>query len=165
LQGEFTCEVLRVCKNRGIGTAVETCGHAPWESIEVSLEHIDILFFDIKHVDNLVHREWTGAGNELIKENLLRIDGHDSTPELVIRIPFIPGFNGGEKTIREILSLVQGLKKIAFVEILPYHRLGWGKYEALGRGYSLKELAPVKRDSLTDIVAAGADYGLEVRIA
>jgi pyruvate formate lyase activating enzyme len=163
LQGAFTRELLRACKLKGISTAVESCGHVPWEDIEGSLDVIDYLYFDIKHVDEDRHRRFTGAGFGLIHQNLLKIDARGG-PKLVLRIPFIPGFNGDEKSIRGIFGFAAHLKRPDHVEILPYHRLGLGKYEALGREYKLKDLQPVKSEDLLFYKAVGEEYGLEVTI-
>jgi pyruvate formate lyase activating enzyme len=163
LQGAFTRKLLRACKAKGISTAVESCGHAPWKDIERSLDDIDYLYFDIKHVDEDRHRRFTGSGTSLIHRNLMKIDAHGG-PKVVLRIPFIPGFNGDEKSIRKILGFVARLKRPDHVEILPYHRLGLGKYGALGREYKLKDLQPAKAGDLLFYRTIGKEYGLEVTI-
>lgn len=163
LQGTFTQELLGACKSKGISTAVESCGHAPWEDIERSMDVIDYLYFDIKHVDEDRHRRFTGAGTGLIHQNLMKIDAHGG-PKVILRIPFIPGFNGDEKSIREIFGFAAHLKRPDHIEILPYHRLGLGKYGALGREYTLKDLQPVKSGDLLLYRTIGKEYGLEVTI-
>jgi len=54
-------------------TALETCGHAPWDRFEAVLEHVDLLQVDLKHMNPVRHRELTGQSNELIVGNLRRI--------------------------------------------------------------------------------------------
>jgi pyruvate formate lyase activating enzyme len=164
LQGAFMWELLRACKLKDISTAVESCGYAHWEDIEKALEVIDYLYFDIKHMDTNKHRRFTGVGTELIHENLMRIDGYYKPIKMVLRIPFIPVFNGDEESIRAIFLFAARLKNLDHIEILPYHRLGIGKYDALGREYRLKDLPPVKNDTLLFYKTIGREYGLEVTL-
>jgi pyruvate formate lyase activating enzyme len=164
LQGEFAGELLRTAKAAGISTAVESCGYAPWENIEGALDSIEYLYFDIKHTDSGIHKDATGVDTGSIRENLRKIDAHDAAVTLVVRIPFIPGFNDGEESLRGIFQFAAGLSKLDHVEILPYHRLGTGKYEALGREYGLRHLLPVKNEELLRYIDIGREYGLEVTI-
>jgi pyruvate formate lyase activating enzyme len=164
LQGSFTGELLRECGSRDISTAVESCGYVQWENIEKALDNIDYLYFDIKHMDADTHRRFTGAGTRLIHENLMKIDAYDAKLKIILRIPFIPGFNGDEKSVRKIFEFAVTLKRLDHIEILPYHRLGMGKYDALGRDYGLKDIPPVKSGDILFYETVGKEYGLEVTI-
>jgi len=164
LQGDFSRELLRACKKNGISTAVESCGYAPWEHIEGALDSIDYLYFDIKHTDDDVHRRFTGVDTGAIHENLKKIDARDDPVCIVLRIPFIPGFNDDEKSMRDIFLFAAGLSKLDHIEILPYHRLGTGKYDALGREYTLRDILPVKPGELLRYKDIGREYGLEITI-
>ena len=63
-QAEFSQNVLRICHDRGIHTAIETCGHAAWNTWERLLPHLDLILYDLKEVDPLQHKYCTGASNE-----------------------------------------------------------------------------------------------------
>ena len=73
MQKDFLKACLKKFKSEGISTSVETSGNIPFENIKESLKYIDILFFDIKHIDPIKHREFTGCDNKLILENIKKI--------------------------------------------------------------------------------------------
>lgn len=163
-QCQFAMDVLRMCKAEGIHTAIETCGYADWDCIASVLPFLDLVFFDVKQVDNARHLENTGVPNERILENLARLTEAFTDGELIIRIPFVPGYNGDEETMKEIFIWLAELRGAKQVEIMPYHRLGTAKYDGTGRPYRLRGLEPVQRDQLTRYSDLGKRFGLDVRI-
>lgn len=68
-QPDFVRQVLRQCRQQGIATAIETCGHVRWEQLGNVLEYVDLVLFNIKHIDPDRHGEPTQVSNELILEN------------------------------------------------------------------------------------------------
>jgi len=136
----FAGAVLRQLKLRGVDTAIETCGYAdPTAFMEVA-ELADHVLFDVKHADNVRHRDLTGASNERILANLaalLRRHG-----DVTIRYPLVPGCNDSEAELREFAALVLSLPRVPSVELVPYHRLGEHKYRLLRRDYRLAGTNP-----------------------
>lgn len=123
-------DVLERCRKKGIHTAIDTAGNVPWKSFEKVMPYTDLFLYDIKALDCGIHREFTGADNDLILDNLKRLLGNGVN--VWIRIPVIPGVNdssAGMERIKEFLAPYSPQK----IELLPYHRLGEGKYDALGR--------------------------------
>ncbi|MBI3971124.1 MAG: glycyl-radical enzyme activating protein [Chloroflexi bacterium] len=72
-QSAFAYEVLSGCRTRGIHTAVETTGMAPWRVLSRLAEVTDLFLYDLKQMDDARHRELTGVSNELILANLRRL--------------------------------------------------------------------------------------------
>ncbi len=64
-QPEFARDLLRAAKERGINTAMESMGCAPFEVIESILPYLDQYLMDIKHTNPGKHKEFTGRSNEL----------------------------------------------------------------------------------------------------
>ena len=127
VQHDFLKEMLRRLKAEGIHTAVDTAGNVPWRLFEEILADTDIFLYDVKAADPEVHRRLTGVENGLILENLRRLCA--AGKRIWIRIPYIPGCN--DKEMPAIAALLEGLP-VERVEVMPYHRLGEGKYAALG---------------------------------
>lgn len=150
LQPDFAAGILRGCKLQNINTAVETSLYAPWQHVEKILAYADTLFVDIKHFDSAEHKRYVGVGNELILQNLARLDSTKFDFKLQLRIPLIPGVNDSDETLSGILSLAAILKKVDTIEILPYHRLGVGTYSQLGRTYHLKEIPSPTSDYISE---------------
>ena len=60
-QAEFSTEILRLCKENGIHTAIETSGFASPNALVSVLKHCDLVLFDIKETDEEKHLEYTGV--------------------------------------------------------------------------------------------------------
>jgi len=129
-QVDFLAEVLRRCREKGIHTAVDTAGNVPWSSFLKILDSTDLFLYDVKAADAAVHEKLTGSGNVRILENLGRLCTIGK--RVIVRIPFVPEANGGE--MEGIAGFLSGLS-VERVELLPYHRLGEGKYEALDQEF------------------------------
>ena len=126
-QIDFLADIMAQLHEKGIHLAVDTAGNQPWEKFEKILPYADLFLYDIKAADSDVHRQLTGVPNQRILENLKKLS--DLGKRIWIRIPYIPGCNSGEMNgIIEILKDIPVEK----IEIMPFHRLGEGKYKALG---------------------------------
>ena len=139
-QPDFTGELLRAAKDEGLHTALDTSGHAPWPRLEEALHHTDLVLYDLKHMDPERHAELTGVSNELIHENLRRLDRLGASTW--IRIPLIPGLNDDDVNLEATGELLSQLENVERVEILRYHRLAETKYASAGMEYALKGLEP-----------------------
>jgi len=130
LQIDFLTEILRLCKENGIHTAVDTAGHVPYERFEQILPYTDLFLYDLKLLDSDRHRQYTGVGSELILSNLQKL--FQSGTPVWIRIPVIPGVNDGVEDMQQIKQWIDRHGKPAKVELLPYHAMGEHKYHSLG---------------------------------
>lgn len=145
---DFASDILRLCKEREIHTAIETSGFADWDDFVKILKYTDFIFYDIKHMDSKKHKYGTGVSNEKILENLKKITNLYKDINVVVRIPVIPNFNDSEENITNTAQFVKALKNIRKIELLPYHRLGEIKYERIGKTYSLKDINPPENRDL-----------------
>ena len=136
MQHEFVSAAAKRCRQLDIHTAIETCGYNKWENVNKVLEHIDEIFFDIKHMDSEKHKALTGVGNELILDNARKAAGLGK--KITFRLPLVPGCNSEEENVIATAEFIGGItKENVFIEILPYHRLGEMKFEWLDRVYEL----------------------------
>jgi pyruvate formate lyase activating enzyme len=164
LQSRFASEILRASRWEDIHTAIETAGQVPWPSLASVLPHLDLLFFDVKHLDPEASVEGTGQTGEQALSNLERVTESDFGGEIIVRVPFVPGFNDSDEVQRRIYSRVAGLRRVERIEVMPYHRFGMAKYAGLGRPYALEGVAPINKKDLAHLVRIGAECGIEVRI-
>lgn len=168
MQPAFAEALLRLARAAGIHTALETSGHTQWSVFERLLPHLDLLLYDLKHVDSELHRRHTGLDNALILANLRRIADLPA-PKLIVRVPVIPGFNADAASLTAIAAFVLSLgRRVSEINLLPYHTLGKSKYQALGRDYpwcDQPRLPDAEMQRLAAAVAAEvAPAGLPVRI-
>ena len=134
LQADFLCETLKLCKENGIHTAIDTAGCVSWEHFEKIMPYADMFLYDVKCFDEQKHKEYTGVSNKLILENLKKIS--DTTnKDIIIRIPVVHGVNDDEKEMGMIAEFLKGIRYTS-VDLLPYHKMGEHKYDALDMAYT-----------------------------
>jgi len=162
-QAEFTKNILRKCKNRGIHTAIETSGCGPWKDLEEILPYTDWIFYDIKIFDTRKHKKYTGVSNELILDNARKLSAAIRKREIhmIVRIPVVPGVNNSKKNIIQTAEFVKKhMPSAAEIEILKYHSLALGKYEALGEEYLLANAVQPSEEKMLEIKESIAKLGL-----
>ena len=160
----FIRAVSSECRREGIHVAIETCGLIPWDNLEQILETIDLVMFDIKHMDPNKHEKLCGCSNELILGNLKRLSRRNDI-NVVVRIPIIPGLNDAKDNIEDTARFVISLSgNIRGVELLPYHKYAERKYERIGRRCLLKGLKPPSEEHMQYIKQTIEEYGVSVQI-
>ena len=162
LQHEFARDLFRTCKERGIHTVLDTSGFAEWTLLEEVAEFVDLILYDLKCIDDTMHREFTGASNRLILENVMRLSRRNVP--MIIRIPIIPGMNDKEKEIGQAARFIRGLDSVLGVDLLLYHRLGASKYPALGREYSIEHVGPASKDHMDRIRSSLKCLGIDASV-
>ncbi len=163
-QPEFSRDLLRAAKERGINTAIESMACAPYEKIEMLLPYLDTYLMDIKHTSPSKHREFTGRSNELMMENARNVALSGQT-RLVIRVPVVPAFNDTIEEIQGIAGFAATLPGVKEIHLLPYHRLGQDKYEGLGRPYLMEGIEPPAMEKMETLKkAVHVVCGLDCRI-
>ncbi|MHB1404908.1 MAG: glycyl-radical enzyme activating protein [Desulfitobacteriaceae bacterium] len=143
LQADAAVELLGRCRSEMMHTAIETSGYGKWEDLERLLALSNLVFIDIKHLDSKKHKELTGVSNELILDNIksaVKYSIKHDTPKIIVRIPIISGLNDQDDNLIRTGSFLSSLNKKLEINLLPYHRLGSGKYEMLGLEYKLSKL-------------------------
>lgn len=130
LNPESLCELLSSCKREGISTAVDTAGYVPFSSFERVLPVTDVFLYDVKAITPDLHERYTGAGNAQILSNLKKLFALGA--KVIIRVPVVKEVNGNREEMQKIADFLKPYRPEK-VELLPYHRLGEGKYAALGR--------------------------------
>ncbi|MFC1971120.1 glycyl-radical enzyme activating protein [Chloroflexota bacterium] len=133
-QSAFAMALLKQCHEAGIHTAVETSAYCSPRTLKAALKETDLLFFDLKHLDSATHSRLTGQPNDLILSNT-KIIASAGIP-VIPRMPLIPTINDSAENIKVTADFLK-LINIKVIELMPYHRFGLGKYEALGRQYLL----------------------------
>jgi len=163
-QPKFTLALIRECKKNYIHTAVDTCGFTVTEDGFAALEEADLLLFDLKGMDPHEHKKNTGVPNEIILNNLCRLD--NSKKPIIIRIPLIPGHNDSKENIEKTEDFLRSLKHIERVDIIPYHKYGKIKYIEIGRTHPLEkhENDVISPEALNGVIQTFTRHGLNVQI-
>lgn len=139
-QPEFTTALLKLCRDRGIQTCIDTSGYSEVRELEKVLPYTSLVLFDLKHMDPITHQKLTAFSNKPIIRNLELIVSRDVP--VIVRVPIIPGLNDSSEELTAIARTVAGINHLSEVNLLPYHKYGIGKYQMLDRRYKLIQLVP-----------------------
>lgn len=162
MQPRFLAECLRACQKQGIRTAVDTTLHAQWDHIAAIIAAADIWLCDLKHMDSQIHRQVTGVGNELILANLRQLAA--VAPQIIIRVPIIPGFNDGVKNVQATGTFVSSLGRVRQIDLLKYNRHGIDKAARLSTTPEMFTAQPLTDGQMQAIAEQLGSFGLEVRV-
>lgn len=151
LHGEFVKKLIDLAGKRDINVCVDTSGFGDSRLLmEMALkENVTDILFDMKSVDDDVHKEYTGVSNGLIIDNLRMLTGDERTAgKVTMRMPLIKGVNDSEEIIRRTGELYReiGVKN---VNLLPYHNLGISKKRNVGGAQ--EEFEPPAEERITEI--------------
>jgi pyruvate formate lyase activating enzyme len=163
-QPAFAISLLKLCKDAGIHTALDTCGFVKWKTLKEILSYVDLVLYDFKHMNPDEHEKQTGVPNALILDNARRIYRECGIPMLA-RVPVIPGYNDSVENIEATAKFIATeLGTLIKVHLLPYHRLGETKYERLEKqGNSISFESP-SEEHLSKLKQTVESFGLTVVI-
>ncbi|MDR0669829.1 MAG: glycyl-radical enzyme activating protein [Treponema sp.] len=130
-QSGFTLALLRLARESGLHTCVETGGAVPFDGLREAAAVTDLFLYDVKETAAEKHRNFTGVSNELIVNNLEKLDGLGA--RTVLRCPVIPGCNDRDDHLRGIAAIAGRLRNVTGIEIEPYHPLGISKALSIGK--------------------------------
>jgi len=142
MQADFCAELLKALKEKGIHTAVDTCGFVSRESLDKVMPYTDMFLYDLKAFDEDCHIRCTGQSNKTILENLRYLDSRGKPCE--IRIPYVPGYNDDQ--MEKIAAFLKPLQNITKVKVLAYHNYAGSKYAALGMENTLPGRLPTTQE-------------------
>lgn len=161
-QTPFLVEMLKLCKERGIQTCVDTTLYAQFEQLEAVLPYTDLFLCDIKHIDPEQHKLMTGVDNQLILDNLRKLSTKSKT--IYIRIPVIPGYNDDNKNVDDTADFVSSLETISRIDILPYNSGGTEKSSRLFNKPAIKQFSTPTDSKMQAIAERLKAHGFEVTI-
>lgn len=147
IQGDFLKECLKLCKENGINTCIDTSGvgNGDYEDI---LKYTDLILFDVKHFTREGYKSITGLDIDKAEE-FLNTAQKLNVP-LWIRHVVVPGLTDGYEHFKELGKYLMNIKNIRKVELLPYHELGVHKYEKMNIPYKLKNVPAADPEITTE---------------
>lgn len=146
IQPQFVLELFKLCKEEGIHTAVDTSGYVNVEDVKEVMEYTDLVLLDLKHADELKHRDLTGVDNDKIKrftQYLCEIN-----KPVWIRYVLVPGYTDDEEDLLAAHDYLKKFKNIEKIEVLPYHSMGKIKWENLNVDYPLEGVRTPTNDEV-----------------
>ncbi len=163
-QPDFAGALLHGLKELGISSALDTCGLTSTRTLDSLLPFTDLVLFDLKLMDPDQHREFTGATNQAILDNLAYIqDFIKDQPrpiELWIRTPLIPGATDSNENLSAIGHYLSEhmAETVARWELCAFNNLCRDQYTRLGMAwqYATTPLMTATEVERCEQVARGA---------
>ena len=162
MQVEFLLALLEACGARHVHRAVDTCGLVPADDLLRVAQNTELFLYDLKLMDPVRHKRYTGARNERILANLQALA--ESGAKINIRIPLIKGVNADQANLEQTGAFVAALAGEQSVNLLPFHEAASQKYLKLNMPYDLDGMAEPSEETVDRAVACLQDYNLIVRV-
>ena len=157
MQYDFTLSLLKLAKEQGIHSAIETSGFSGRDLTELC-QYTDLWLYDIKLFPDDEHIKYTGVSNKVIIDNLYLLDSIGA--KIILRCPIIPDINLNKQHFSELAKLSKNLKNIIAIHIEPYHPLGLSKAQQLNKNQAYRNgefLKPALLEPFADILRAKTD--------
>ncbi len=139
IQEEFVLKLLKALKKENIHTAIETAAFVNKDMINSIIPYIDLIYVDLKLIDDKKHKKYIGVSNFIIKENIKKLLTSSAKDKIIIRTPMIPRFTATSDNILGISKFISDIYKDVKYEILNYNPLAAAKYHLVDKTYCFRE--------------------------
>jgi pyruvate formate lyase activating enzyme len=147
MQPEFLAQTLKLCKEAGIHTCLDTSGHGRGD-YEKILRYTDLILYDVKHIQDDAYQTLTGQPRS-VSLRFLKDAVRHGVP-LWLRHVVVPGITDAPAHLAAMKEFLHTIPNAEKVQWLPYHTLGVHKYEAMGIPYALKGVKPMEKAKLPE---------------
>lgn len=139
MQGEFLYEILKLCRQYKIHTAIETSGYGSFALIQKILPYLNLIYIDLKIFDEKKHLESTGISSAIIKKHIQYILKSPYKNNVIIRTPLIPKLTATDENIKNIARFLVDIDSDVQYELLNYNPLAYSKYELVDLTYGVDQ--------------------------
>ncbi|MBN2299489.1 MAG: glycyl-radical enzyme activating protein, partial [Deltaproteobacteria bacterium] len=145
MQAPFAAAFLRELRERGVHTALDTCGQCSRENLAQLVEHADLFLYDLKEIDPEKHRRFTEATNDRILNNLVFVaetmNRSGRPAELWVRTPIIPEYTATKENITGIGRFIADKlgDTVSHWELCAFNNLCTHKYDGLGLHWACRD--------------------------
>ena len=148
LQVDFLLEVCKKLKAENIHIALDTAGVGIGKYDEI-LSLVDLVILDIKHTNPLGYEKMTGQKMDEVEKFIEHLN--KSGKDVWLRQVIVPGITDQEDYLDSLVSYVKKIKNVKRIEFLPFHHLGFEKYEKLGLKNPLKDTPEMDKNICDDL--------------
>ncbi|NPA36435.1 MAG: glycyl-radical enzyme activating protein [Chlorobi bacterium] len=163
MQTKFLKEITRTCKDNGIHVTIDTTGQTSKKDLKEVLPYVDLFLYDLKHMSDQKHYEYTGASNKKILENLRYLK--ENKKDIIIRVPVIPGYNDDNENIKATGNFISEINDVVKeIHLLPYHNIAEGKYQRFHIQSEMKKMKSLSEEALYPLKEQFEQMGYIVKI-
>ncbi len=158
-QAKFAIETAKGLQNEAVHVALDTCGYCNEKVLREFLQHVDMILFDLKVMDPLKHKEFTGVPLEKVLANA-RIVAESGKP-VWVRTPIIPKHTDDEDNIRAIARfIIESIPTVERYDLLAFNRMCIDKYALFDLEYPLKDYDLMTEETMEHLSQIARDEGL-----
>jgi pyruvate formate lyase activating enzyme len=159
-QPQFTLEVAKGLKNKGVHVALDTCGYCSEKVLRDLLPYIDLVLYDLKVMDPKKHKEFTGVPLDTVLTNAQIVA--ESGKPIWIRTPVIPKHTDDEENIRAVARFIlKNLPTVERYDLLAFNRMCIDKYALFDLEYPLKDYDLISEETMEHLAQLARDEGLQ----
>ncbi|SJL82890.1 pyruvate formate lyase 1-activating protein [Vibrio palustris] len=151
LQPEFVRDLFQAAHAEGIHTCLDTNGYVRKYTpvIDEVMDATDLVMLDIKQMNNSVHENLVGVSNKRILDFARYLQNIGK--QTWLRYVIVPGYTDDDESAHSLGQFIKDMDNIVKIEMLPYHKLGAHKWEAMGEEYPLEGVNPPSKDTMERI--------------
>lgn len=149
LQPEFLLELLKLCRQEGINTALDTSGVGLGRMYDEILDLTDLVILDIKHIDPTDYFDLTGHSIDNFYEFQEILNKKQK--KIWIRHVVVPGITDDTSHIKALKNRLEIFSNIEKIELLPYHTMGLQKYKKMGIKNRLEGIPSCSNKSIVNL--------------
>lgn len=159
LQPVFTGELLHRLKHElGLHTALDTSGFLGARATDALLRDTDLVLLDLKSWDGATYQKVTGRPLRPTLDFARRLARLDR--EVWVRFVLVPGLTDDPANIEGVARFAASLGNVSRVDVLPFHKLGEAKWDALGKDFTLRDTPSPSPGQLAEAREIFAAQGL-----
>ncbi|MQY78560.1 MAG: radical SAM protein, partial [Bacteroidetes bacterium] len=162
-QFNFSLALLQACKGKNIHITLDTTGYCNEEKFRELLEKVDLYLYDIKILNDSLHKKYTGVSNKVSLNNLRTLT--EAKENVILRFPIIPGITDTSENINDLKAFLGSFNHdIKEIHLLPYHNIATNKYKRLRITNQLEGVRSLGKKDLTGLKTEFEKEGYIVRI-
>ncbi len=146
MQSQEIVKAGKLLNKEGINYALDTSLAIPLtDSVKKAIDGADMILADLKFWDSLSMEEYTDSNLDYTLTALEYIKSINK--RFVLRTVVVPEINDNTETLEKYIPLIERFKP-EYWELLPFHTLGFFKYEEMCMENPLKDTPPMEKEKL-----------------
>lgn len=134
-QPDFVKAIFEGSKMMGLHTALDTSGFVGHKADDELLSLTDLVLLDIKHFDPEGYKRLTDVNLQPTLDFAERLAAMNKP--VWLRFVLVPGYTDDMTAIEKMAAYARKLGNVERVEVLPFHKMGEYKWEAMEMDYDL----------------------------
>jgi len=159
-QPAFVKAIFEGSKMMGLHTALDTSGFLGKKADDELLSFTDLVLLDIKHFDPDAYKRVTGVDLQPTLDFAERLSALKKP--VWMRFVLVPGYTDDMDSISRMAAYAKDLGNVERVEVLPFHKMGEYKWEAMEMDYALFDIQEPEPDLVTMAKSRFEDEGMVV---